>query len=147
VDKTSSPHGCWLWTGATALNGYGSLRGPARATIYAHRAAYIIAYGAIPEGAMLCHSCDIRQCVRPDHLRPGDHRQNAQDALIRERLVGRRTWSGSICSLTAVDVLAIRAACASGPIGTQRAMALRYGVAETTISAIVKRQTWAHITD
>lgn len=51
------PNGCWLWTGYTAPNGYGEWRGNR-----AHRAAYVIAIGPIPDGLHIDHLCRVRNC-------------------------------------------------------------------------------------
>lgn len=61
--------GCWLWTGSKTSAGYGNLRWQGRHD-YAHRVAYRLTIGAIPEGLVLDHLCRVRNCVRPDHLEP-----------------------------------------------------------------------------
>ena len=79
VDKTSQPNGCWLWTGSIH-NGYGRFYyGYQR--IFAHRFAYEVSYGIIPEGLFVLHKppCTNRRCVR--HLYLGTQKQNSQDAL------------------------------------------------------------------
>lgn len=78
-----SPNECWLWDGATR-NGYGAF-GVKGATQYAHRIAYILSRGDIPEGMLLRHSCDNRRCCNPAHLEPGTDWDNAKDAKQRGR--------------------------------------------------------------
>jgi hypothetical protein len=69
--------GCWLFTGAK-VTGYGVLsRGPAGAgRIQAHRAAWELLVGPIPEGLQIDHLCRVRNCVNPDHLEPVTPREN-----------------------------------------------------------------------
>lgn len=61
--------GCMLWMGYVNPTGYGRLSLGRKMTL-AHRAAYALAYGGIPEGLTLDHLCRVRHCVAPDHLEP-----------------------------------------------------------------------------
>jgi hypothetical protein len=85
---------CWLWTGGTAGSSYkhGRLTAPqAEATgeRAAHRHAYALFNGPIPPGLQINHHCDVALCVRPDHLYAGTQKDNMQDALRRNRGIGR----------------------------------------------------------
>jgi hypothetical protein len=51
----------------------------------AHRYAYEKANGPIPEGAHICHTCDVRACVNPAHLFIGNHRVNMMDMRAKRR--------------------------------------------------------------
>lgn len=59
--------GCWLWTGFRYANGYGLFALDGR-KVYAHRAAYELTVGPIPDGLHIDHLCRVRACIRPDHL-------------------------------------------------------------------------------
>jgi hypothetical protein len=72
VNKTET---CWLWTGATVAGGYGCLRADGR-PLRAHRVAYELTVGPIPDGLVLDHLCRTPACVRPDHLEPVTQREN-----------------------------------------------------------------------
>lgn len=61
--------GCWEWTGSKTSGGYGNVRFQGR-NVYAHRLAYTLHRGAIPDGLVIDHLCRNRSCVRPDHLEP-----------------------------------------------------------------------------
>lgn len=75
IDK--KPSGCWVWTGAVDGNGYGRLRIGGE-LFCAHRAAYEMIRGAIPEGLQLDHLCRNRLCVNPAHLEPVTHQENVK---------------------------------------------------------------------
>ena len=76
---------CWVWAGMTnATSGYGMLwkvRGKSMQA--AHRVSYELHKGPIPEGMLVCHSCDFRLCVNPDHLWLGTDADNMRD--MREK--------------------------------------------------------------
>lgn len=74
VDKTS-PSGCWIWTGTTS-DGYGRFAPVHSQSALAHRFAYELVIGPIPEGLELDHLCRVRNCVNPAHLEPVTSREN-----------------------------------------------------------------------
>jgi hypothetical protein len=87
VDKQSSPSGCWLWTASLATNGYGQLSedvGGKRHNHRAHRIAYLLYVGAIPDGFDLDHLCRNRCCVNPAHLEPVTRQENARRGIRGE---------------------------------------------------------------
>ena len=75
---------CWEWTGAIDTHGYGVVKvdGKVRKV---PRVAWELAYGPIPAGLHVCHSCDNPPCARPDHLLLGSQRANIQDMLAKGR--------------------------------------------------------------
>lgn len=76
-------NGCLYWTGTTRY-GYGALKVDGR-TVRAHRFAYELAQGPIPEGAIILHSCDEPRCCEPTHLRVGSPSTNMLDASAKGR--------------------------------------------------------------
>lgn len=90
---------CWLWSAGRFNNGYGflSLRGQPTGT---HRISWEIHNGPIPEGLCVLHHCDVRACVRPDHLFVGSKKDNAVDAATKrsdpiKRALGRLQGIGA----------------------------------------------------
>lgn len=76
--------GCWLWQGTILHTGYGQVcfEGHAQS---AHRVAWLLTNGEIPKGLCVCHRCDTRACVRPDHLFLGTAKDNMQDMYRKGR--------------------------------------------------------------
>lgn len=81
VEKTD---GCWIWTGHKVKDGYGSVAFGHK-DITTHRLSYMLANGAIPDGMLICHTCDNPACVRPDHLWAGTNLENARDKVKKGR--------------------------------------------------------------
>lgn len=75
VEKTET---CWNWTAMTDPQGYGrfAISGIPK---LAHRVAYELMAGPIPEGKLIDHTCHVPGCVRPDHLRPVTAKQNQEN--------------------------------------------------------------------
>lgn len=139
---------CWLWTGAIKnRSGHGVIgMGLPRAInklIPAHRLSYLLFKGPIPEGLEIRHTCDVASCVNPEHLIPGTHQQNLQDARERGLLgKGRNSGekNGANCKLTAEQVLAIR-----GDGRSTTVLGKLYGVSSMQISLIKRKLRWDHI--
>lgn len=80
-------NGCWLYKGVG--DRYGAVNLSKGKNQLAHRFSYIHFKGPIPPGLFICHKCDVRGCVNPDHLYAGTHEDNTRDIVDRKRF-GRR---------------------------------------------------------
>lgn len=130
--------GCWIWTAATR-NGYGAIKYAGK-MLRAHRSAYELYSGTIPDGLLVRHECDNRLCVNPDHLLLGSHANNMQDMVDRGRTPNRKGANNGQSKLTNEQVLAIRSDARS-----QRKIAMDYGIDHTTVCDIKREKSWQHI--
>lgn len=87
VDKSSGPDACWPWTDHRDRSGYGRFHETGkRQQDMAHRSAWRIAHGPIPDGLQVLHRCDNPPCVNPAHLFLGDCADNARDKVAKGRV-------------------------------------------------------------
>lgn len=131
---------CWLWAGKVKTVGYGSIVVNGR-ECYAHRFAWELNFGPVPDGKLVCHHCDNRRCVRPDHLFVGTDADNHADMVGKKR--HRHGEEHHCCKLSAVQVIEIRRLAATG-LG-KRKLGRRFGVNAGTIGAILSGRTWKHL--
>lgn len=131
--KLATPDsGCIEWPHCRTASGYG-LCTYERRTQRVHRISYQVVIGPIREGLLMLHSCDNPPCFNPYHVRPGTHRDNSMDALLRDRQAK---------VLTVAEVTEIRRLMYSE---SSRSLASRFGVAHATIKQVWHGESWKHI--
>lgn len=144
MDKVSpDPNtGCWYYLGGTHRSGYGSIRlpFPSRSQVSVHRLSYEHFVGPIPDGMCVCHKCDVRICVNPDHLFLGTHRDNMLDKVNKGRCNARH---GSTHHYSTLDEETVAEILVSNE--PQVSIAKRYNVSKATISNIKNRKIWKHV--
>jgi hypothetical protein len=142
--KVARGPGCWEWTGALS-RGYGQFAvGGSKRVLGAHRVSWEHVNGPVPPGLFVLHRCDNPRCVRPDHLFIGTIKDNTADMLAKGRHNPPRGSRCGTSKLTESDAAAIRSLAAEGfahPI-----IASRFSVSRPTVSLIVARKTWRHVT-
>lgn len=83
------PNGCIEWQGQLYSNGYGCVylrkRGKHNDRGLAHRIAYSLVHGPIPEGKVVMHACDNPRCVNIEHLSLGTQLDNIADTVSKGR--------------------------------------------------------------
>lgn len=143
-------NGCWIWTSAVNGAGYGTIGLPGgNYKEFAHRVSWEIHNGMpVPAGKIVCHKCDVRKCVNPNHLFIGTHAENTADMLKKGRgITGCRLTrqpKKPKARLTENDVIRIREEYVKGQ-ETQLSIAHRYGVTGTTVQNILQRKTWGNV--
>lgn len=148
VQKTDD---CWCWTASTVGgSGYGKINWGGTLFL-AHRAAWILANGAIPADLCVLHRCDNRLCVRPDHLFLGTKKDNTRDMWEKGR--GSRAGSGAAtvrgerhgqAKLTEAQVLEARRLSAEGASLSE--LCRHFGMVSVgTMSRTVRGKLWSHL--
>lgn len=145
VDRCiSQQDGCIYWGGNINNHGYGDVHrnkiGKRYGVGTAHRLSYILHYGSIPDGRVICHKCNIRRCVNIDHLYAGSLTDNLNDCYKAKR---RRSFKGEnhpYSKLTAKDVHEIRDLYKYGYSAAW--IAPNYSVCGGTIRDIHNKKSW-----
>ena len=137
--EARDPFACWPYTGPVNEHGYGRLGTGGRGAPkeYAHRLAFVEAYGPFPPELKVCHDCDNPPCVNPLHLFLGTQADNLSDMRRKGRQVVA-TWTRDRhpqTKLSYADIEVIR----SDP-RTGAEMARRFGVGQSQISRIRRGQ-------
>ena len=129
---------CHEWTGFIAKkSGYGQISIDKRAH-YVHRVAYEFANGPIPKGMQVCHRCDNRKCVNPEHLFLGTLQDNMEDMVSKLRQA-----HGPHCfhaKLTVEQVHEIR-----NSAEKQKPTSEKYGITQSVVSMIRSGKIWRHV--
>ena len=134
VNVTST---CWDWTGCHSTNGYGKVSFNNKSD-YAHRVIWQLVFGPIPDGLFVCHHCDNKSCVNPDHLFLGTPNDNIQDAVKKGRTAKGEARPDSV--LTEADVIAIRSSNL-----THTELAKKFGICRQHVSDVQRGIKWGHL--
>lgn len=126
---------CWPWKGRKNQRGYGRIDGG-----MAHRMAYTLVNGDIPDGMIVRHTCDNPPCCNPKHLLVGTDADNARDSIERNR---KPIGEGHARSKLTED--AVRYIRSNPDRLTLYELAERFNAAKATISYVRSGKTWKHV--
>lgn len=144
--------GCWLWNTTTNNGGYGIVKHKGK-VIGAHRLSYELYCEEIPESMVVCHKCDTRSCVNPEHLFIGTYKDNTQDMITKgrkrngdrsklmmgnDRSVGVKNCSAKLTEQQVIDIF----------LDNRKAkqIAGEYSIHVNTVYKIKNRIRWKHLT-
>jgi len=134
---------CWQWIGSKNKGGYGQIATGIRKfgtqkQHSAHRLSYEHFVGEIPKGFSILHSCDVRNCVNPSHLRVGTQAENALDMVSRNRQTsGVKNGMARLSAETAMAIF--------NATGTQQSIANNFNVSRQTVGDIKSLRRWKHL--
>lgn len=125
---------CWNWLSCKDPNGYGRFKSNF-GTGLAHRIAWILTNGSIPDGLFLCHKCDNSSCVNPRHLFLGTQEDNIDDMYSKNRgAVGSRHGNSKLSELDVEEII--------NSTDSQQTIAKKYGVKQQAVSKIKLGLRW-----
>jgi hypothetical protein len=129
--------GCWKYTGYIAPNGYGQIQVYGK-TLRVHRFAYETFVGPLDTTLEICHSCNCKSCINPEHLRQDTRSSNAIDKSY--------VFAHADQKLTPEQVIEIKKELQNPYWGINTALANKYKVHNTVISQIKLGLRWSHLT-
>lgn len=131
---------CWLWTGAKNHDGYGKLFKGDRQFYAVHRLSWEMHFGEIPVGMSVCHKCDVRACVNPNHFFLGTFADNMKDKVKKKRQSTNAGERNPRAKLNDYMVEQIKKLRETGM--TQQKIAEQFGVSQVAISLILRGKNW-----
>lgn len=140
VIKGETENDCWGWSGALSKEWQYAMiyYGPEKPTMKAHRLSWMLHFGEIPEGKLVCHKCDNPRCCNPKHLFLGTYLDNNRD-MVKKLRHGRMLFTDD-------QVRRIRALYERHrDYLSHKRIADWFGVSRATITHMVNGTNWSHI--
>lgn len=136
--------GCWIWLGSSNSDGYPTINRNGK-TVLATRVVLEDRDGPLPSGICALHTCDVPPCLNPDHLWGGTQKENMQDKVRKGRwrgasMPGEKHPNHKLSATAVLEIYRLKG------VENQRSIAARYGVSQTSVSAIHCGRKWSHLT-
>lgn len=136
---------CWEWKGDLDTKGYGNFcyyKDNKRTRVRAHRASWEFAHGKIENNYFVCHKCDNRRCVNPEHLFLGTQKDNIADCLNKKRfIIGEKCKSSKLKESQVKDIFKFKM---EGK--TAKELVSIFLVSQTQIYRILNKKRWGTTT-
>ena len=143
--KTERRGDCMIWTGSKFSDGYGRIHVDKK-TWRVHRLAITLANrDEIPEGMVVCHTCDTPLCCNPDHLFLGTPKENHHDAMKKGRHTRGSKVNTSKLSETKAREILRRWNAATKKYGLHSSLGREFGVSSTNVRLLVLGKIWKHL--
>lgn len=150
--------GCWIWEGTVNGAGYGTIGLGSRlqGKGFVHRVSYEFHNGPLKDGQCVCHACDVKLCVNPDHLFAGTQLDNVHDAICKGRITHGDKWrkrhllgvckgeSHGMAKLSEDQVREIIKIFGESKMNKAQ-LARKFNVCRATIRNIVNKRNWSHL--
>jgi hypothetical protein len=133
---------CWIWNAYKDDDGYGkfSILGKTRK---AHQFSYEYYHGPIPFGMCVCHTCDNRSCVNPNHLFLGTQQDNTKDRNSKNRQI--KGSNHPHANLTEQLIWEMLNLIYSGELNSVKEISNKYNISNTNVYRILSKKAWNHI--
>lgn len=137
---------CWEWQGGLTASGYGNFsvggkNNPEYRQWPAHRYSWFITNGELPDSVVVCHRCDNRRCVNPNHLFLGKQAANMRDKVSKGRQAKGSSHGAS--KVSEADIQVMVETYNGGK--SQYNIAEMFGISQATVSHILRRELWRHV--
>ena len=139
-------NGCWEWQGKLSKDGYGCFQktiNEKKIDVSSHRRSYEIFKGEIPEGFLVCHTCDNPSCCNPDHLWLGTPKENTQDCIKKKRRPNAKIRAIKAGKMTEEKVIQMREMYKNGT--TQKEFEKIFNLSQSQVSGILTNRFWKHV--
>ena len=138
--------GCWNWNRSTDPSGYGSVKYNGK-KYNTHRLVWILLYRKLNKDIYVCHKCDNRKCINPDHLFVGTQSDNMQDCANKNRIYRKLSkdamhGADNTCAkISWADANKIRCLYTTGNY-TYEKLGKIYGLHKTNIGRIIRNVSY-----